>query len=185
MLEENVSFEVEFQLLDNVMVTEKQQEWKRKFVSMDFMRLIRRALDKLSLRDSFWNDYKCFQRVYGLTILSDDEHKHLSLYPLATAPCNENCLLFHQYTGRFQDWFTLEQLIELSEAIQQEMEYFLHKKIPTFIKYPILSNRKNAVKNIRRIQKPIIQILREQEEEGEPQLPEIIGDKMEIDMDDF
>jgi hypothetical protein len=173
---ENVPFEVEFQLLDNVFITEKQQEWKRKFVSIDLMRLIRKALDKLKGYDVFWENYKCIERVYGLTILSENERKHLSLYPLAKAPCHSNCILFHQNTGRFLDWFSLERLIQLSEHIKYEIDFFLHKKISTTIKYPIPVLIRDKI--------PVIRILQEQEED-EPVLPFITNKKIEMDMMDI
>jgi hypothetical protein len=178
-MKENISFEVEFQVLDNMVITEKQQIWKRKFVSMEFMRLIRKALDKLKERDDYWNDYKCFERSYGLTILSNDERKHLTLYPLATAPCKPNSLLFHQQTGRFCDWFSWERLIELTEGIQYEMEYFLHKKIPTHLKYSIRRDMTNQKK-----ENPVIRIFQEQEPEEEPQIPFVLHKNTEIDIDE-
>ena len=180
--DENVSFQVEFQILDNVVITEKQQLWKLKFVSMDIMRLLRKALDKLKERDNFWNDYKCFERSYGLTILSDDEYKHLTLFPLATAPCQMNCLLFHQHTGYFRNWFSLERLIELSEGIQHEIEYFLHKKIPTTIKYPIHSRPRP--RPLLFDKKPVIRVFQEQEQE-EFILPFVTKQKIELDMMDM
>ena len=178
---ENVPFEVEFQLLDKAVITEKQQQWKRKFVSMDLMRLIRRALDKLKESGvEFWKDFRCFERSYGLTILSDDEHKHLTLFPIATAPCPANCILFHQKAGLFQVWFSLEHLIQLSEGIKYEIEFFLHKKIPTTIKFSIRSTTFGGDK------KPVIRIFQEQEqEEDEPVLPVITDKKIELAMEDM
>ena len=172
-------FQVEFQILDNVVVTEKQKQWKRKFVSMDIMRLIRKALDKLRSKDMYWKDYKCFERSYGLTILSEDERKHLSLFPLVTAPCNPNCILFHQRTGRFRDWFPLERLMELSDGIRYEIEFFLHKKIPTAIKYPVF--------NVNVDRKPVMQVFQEQEPDDLPEIPNprIDGDGLDLDTGDY
>jgi hypothetical protein len=130
----------------------------------------------LKENDIYWNEYKCFERSYGLTILSDNERKHLSLYPIAISPCHSNCILFHQKTGLFQDWFSFERLIQLSEYIKYEIEFFLHKKIHTVIKYPIRS--------VKTINKPIIRVLQEQED-CEPVLPYVINKKIEIDMMDM
>jgi len=179
-MKEAVPFEVEFQILDSIVVVEKQQIWKRKFVSMDLMRLIRKALDKLKEKDIFWKEYKCFERPYGLTILSNDERKHLSLYPLATAPCSPNCILFHQQTGRFQDWFSWERLLELVSVIQHEMEYFLHKKIPTHLKYPVYSDLKKYKK-----ESTIVRIFKEQEMEKEPEIPVVSNVKREIELEEW
>jgi hypothetical protein len=186
MIQEIAVFELEIQLLDNAVITEKQQEWKRKFVSMDLTRLIRKALDKLKIQEpDYWIHYKCIQRPYGLTITSVDERYHLTLHPLSTTPCNSNCILFHQPKGRFREWFTIDVLAVLAGAIQFEIEYFLHKKIPTTLKYPITSFQKNRGNLMSMsLSSPITSvILQEQEEEDEPDLPNVIG-KMELDIED-
>ena len=180
MSKEEVPFEVEYQILDNLFMTEKQKAWKLKFVSMELMRLIRKALDKLKERDVFWNDYKCLERSYGLSILSNDERKHLTLYPLSKAPCTPNCILFHQNSGRFRDWYSWERLVELTTGIQFEIEYFLHKKIPTHLKYPI---RPVPTKQIKEI--PVIRILQEQEQEEEPQIPFVSDKKIELEIEEW
>lgn len=176
---QEVPFEVEFQLLDSLVITEKQRVWKRKFVSMELLRLIRKALDKLKERDVFWKDYKCFERPYGLTVLSDDEKQHLTLYPLATAPCQPNSILFHQPSGRVRLWFSWERLLQLSEGIQREIEYFLHKKIPVHLKYsmrPESSKKKET---------SIVQIFQEQEPEEEPEIPFVSNERMELDIEEW
>ena len=187
---QEVPFDVEFQILDNPVITEKQQAWKRKFVSMELLRLIRKAIDKLRKKDEFWKDFKCFERSYGMTILSDGdgavgEKIHLSLYPLSTSPCAPNSILFHPPKGRFRRCLAWERLLELAIEIQREIEYFLHKKIPVHFKYSIRSDAAEVAEVAKPTTTPVVRIFQEQEPEEEPQIPFAENKRIELEIEEW
>jgi hypothetical protein len=125
-----MQFNIKFTIFDeNKPLTKKQIQLRNKLVDMnnndnDMKKILKYAITGL-------NDYKFLDRVEP-SICSVDEKKQLRLSFWHSDQCKHS-LHFNQRHSSCKEYFSIEELKNISNRIKNELEEYLHYEIDTIL----------------------------------------------------
>ena len=125
----NIPFNIKFSIFDeDKPLTKDQIKIRNKLIDMKNIDNDMKKILKNSIID--FNEYKFLDRVEP-SISSIDEKKQLRLTPNT----NQYSLHFNQHHSQCKEYFSIEELKNISNRIKNELQEYLHYEIDTPILY--------------------------------------------------